>query len=368
MPTAPRPLILSLLALSALTAGVATGWLTGRLAQPLVGADDALALLVLPPPGLARLAFGCALLGAASALALLAPRVRGDLRLLLPAAAVQLIVFGIGLQGIITISLLGYLMALLLPLAAVVLAIQVVRRYPRLRVVVLAALLAVVLWGLLTDTFQLDALRRLGARLSGGLAAAAPQLLVSLLFTALAAGWAWLVVVALRRTPLSARLTDGVVRHRRPITVVAALGPLPYVLARATWLTPWPQFGGPIADLDPATRLWGLLLGGAALLGTVLTLGLIRPWGEVFPRWVPWLAGRPVPVAAAAVPGGVVAAVLTVSAVPMLVAMLTTDLDPLTKALSLLVFPFGLWGPALALSVWGYLGHRSGSRQPALAR
>jgi hypothetical protein len=95
-----------------------------------------------------------------------------------------------------------------------------------------------------------------------------------------------------------------VVRHRRRLTIVAALGPVPYALARATWLTPWPQFGGPVEDMPPEVRLWGLLLGGAAALGAVLTIGLIRPWGEVFPRWMPGLAGRPVPIRAAAVSGG----------------------------------------------------------------
>lgn len=31
----------------------------------------------------------------------------------------------------------------------------------------------------------------------------------------------------------------------------------------------------------------------------VLASGLVRPWGEVFPRWVPWRGGKPVPTAAA---------------------------------------------------------------------
>ena len=34
---------------------------------------------------------------------------------------------------------------------------------------------------------------------------------------------------------------------------------------------------------------------GAALL----TIGLVHPWGEVIPRWVPFLGGRTVPVRAA---------------------------------------------------------------------
>lgn len=360
-----RSLTLTLGVVSGIAALVAVGWLTGFLTQPLVEADDALALLVLRPAGLAWLTLGGALMGVGSAAILLALRAPSP-RFLVPAAAVPLLVFGLALQGIITISLFGYVLALLLPLVAVVLAIQVVRRYPRLRVVVAAVLLAVVLWGLVTEVFRLEALRRLGGLLTGGFAAASGQLLVSLVFTSLAAGWLWLVIAALRGTPLAERLTATVRRHRKALTIVAALGPVPYALARATWLTPWPQFSGPVADINPETRLWGLLLGGAALLGTVLTLGLIRPWGEVFPRWMPGLAGRRVPIRAAAIPGGVVAAVLTVSAVPMIVAMLTTDLRPLDKALSLLVFPFGVWGPALALAVWGYVAHRSGSRQPVL--
>ena len=43
-----------------------------------------------------------------------------------------------------------------------------------------------------------------------------------------------------------------------------------------------------------------------------LTVGLVAPWGEVWPRWIPRLGGRPVPVAAAVVPAAAGAAALTV--------------------------------------------------------
>ena len=39
--------------------------------------------------------------------------------------------------------------------------------------------------------------------------------------------------------------------------------------------------------------------------------------------------------------------------------MLTGDLTRAEKALSVLLFPFWLWGPALALAVWGYVAHRT---------
>jgi hypothetical protein len=362
MNTRNRILVLTLAVVSGLTAALATGWLTGRLQVPLVGPDDALAMLVLSPFGLARLVLVAALLGLVSAVLLLVPSLRSDPRLLLAAAAAQILVFGVAVQGIGAIALAGYLLAFLLPVAMVVLAVQVVRRYPRLRAVVAVLILAVALWGILTGTLRADRLRQLGANLAGGFANSSGELLTILLFTALAAGWALLVGTALRRTPLAAGLTGWVLRHRRGLTIVAALGPVPYALARATWLTPWPQFAGPIEDLPPETRLWGLLLGGAAALGVVLTVGLIRPWGEVFPRWMPGLAGRPVPIRAAAIPGGIVATLVTLAAIPMLVAMLGGDITVVDKVLSVLLFPFSIWGPALALAVWGYVAHRTATR------
>jgi hypothetical protein len=39
-----------------------------------------------------------------------------------------------------------------------------------------------------------------------------------------------------------------------------------------------------------------------SLAAALLTVGLVRPWGEVVPRWVPLLGGRTVPVPAAVIP------------------------------------------------------------------
>jgi hypothetical protein len=44
----------------------------------------------------------------------------------------------------------------------------------------------------------------------------------------------------------------------------------------------------------------------------LLSLGLVRPWGEVVPDWVPGLAGRRIPPLAVVLPGSVGGAVLTV--------------------------------------------------------
>lgn len=57
-----------------------------------------------------------------------------------------------------------------------------------------------------------------------------------------------------------------------------------------------------------------LLLGVLSLSLGLLTVGLVRPWGEVYPRWLPVLGGRAVAVrriARIAVAGGVALIVLT---------------------------------------------------------
>lgn len=353
-----RILLASALA-GVLTAALALSWLTGTLANPLRAAEDALILLVIPPTALAWLVLVTAAIGAFGAVAVLRRDTDDPSALLIAVAVPQIVVFGFAVQGMGTIALAGYLVAFAVPAAGLVLAVQVVRRYPRLRVVVAAGLLVVTAWGTLSGTLRPTAVGRLLGSLATGFTAAAQELVAVLLFTASAAGWILVLLDSVGRTGTADRLTDVVVRHRRTFTVIAALGPLPYALARATWLTPWPMFGGPIADLSPETRLWGVLLGAAAVSGSVLTIGLIRPWGEVFPRWLPGLAGQPVPVAAAAVPGGIVAAIVTAAAVPVLVGMSTSDLGVVDKALAILLFPFWLWGPMLALAVWGYVGHRS---------
>jgi hypothetical protein len=106
-----RLLLLTLAALSTLTTAVAGGWPAGVLPVPLVEADDALALVMLSPTALAWLVLAAALLGLVSALLLLAAGRLRDPRVLLPAAAVQLVVFGVAVQGIGAIALAGYLLA-----------------------------------------------------------------------------------------------------------------------------------------------------------------------------------------------------------------------------------------------------------------
>jgi hypothetical protein len=228
--------------------------------------------------------------------------------------------------------------------------VQLVRRYRLARWTVGAPGLVALVVGVIVGR---DALGGTITGLVAGFAGQGAAILVTLLVLALGTLWAMVGSQVLSGTSAMNRATDWVVRHRRAITIVAATGPLPYALARLTWLTPWPQLG---SDLDMSTRIWGLTLSSGAWLGFFLTLGLIRPWGEVFPRWMPGLAGRRVPIAAAAVPGGLIAVTLVFSAVPMLLMSRGESIG--NQILAAVAFPCWYWGPALALAVWGYVAYR----------
>ncbi|MVA75127.1 hypothetical protein GC722_03655 [Auraticoccus sp. F435] len=300
-----------------------------------------------------------ALTGVAVGLAALARAVRRHV--VVAGGVVQLLCFGVLLQSMGTLSIAGYLVAMAMPVVLAVLLVQVVRRYPVARWLVGVPALVAAVVGVVLGR---EALAALAATLGAGLAAQAPRMLVALLLLLVGTSWAAAVAAALAGTPGAARATAWVTRHRTVLTVVAACGPLPYAVLRLSWLLPSSLVPPALAPegLDLSMRIWGLLLSSGAWLGSVLTLGLVRPWGEVFPRWVPGLAGRPVPVAAAAVPGGLVAAVLCFTAVPMLFGLPEGTVVQVTTLA--LVFPCWLWGPALALAVWGYVGHR---RQDAAA-
>src|SRR5690625_4065448 len=276
----------------------------------------------------------------------------------------QVIVFGLGFGSTATLSSVGYLLALAIPPVLVGLAVLLLRDRrgrPRILGVVLLAGLALVL------VILRDVITDVGTAIAPLLREQADQFLTVGLLVAVGAAWAGVVVLTLRSSSgdhrhLVCRTEAWVLRNRRRLTIIAACGPLPYALIRLTWLTPWPLLGGSVAEADPSLRLWGLAISGGAWLGVILTLGLIRPWGEVFPRWFPVVGGRPVPVAAAVIPGLTAAALLTFAALPMMLSLAPFGLAVMISMT--LILPCGVWGPALALAVWGYAAHRRSTTAP----
>lgn len=123
------------------------------------------------------------------------------------------------------------------------------------------------------------------------------------------------------------------------------------------------------AWLDDATATWtdrtylvGLSLFAEGL--ALLTLGLVQPWGEVVPRWFPFIGGRRVPPFAAIVPAGLGAAALTAIWAPtpwMFLSDSGTGLEP-TGGWEILMaaayLPLMLWGPLLAAVTWAYYHRR----------
>lgn len=118
-----------------------------------------------------------------------------------------------------------------------------------------------------------------------------------------------------KRTRDEARANGSrLARFAKPAVVLAMVVPLIYSTTRWIWALGWG------VGLDPEFyrqgKEIGLWIAGASLAslgagGAILTLGLIRPWGERFPRWMPGLAGKRVPINLAYVPANIVAVLVT---------------------------------------------------------
>ncbi len=113
---------------------------------------------------------------------------------------------------------------------------------------------------------------------------------------------------------------------------------------------------------------WGYLL--LPLLCAVqetlafLTLGLVRPWGEVWPQWVPGLRGRRIPVPAAVIPAALGALACTVYGALFLWTTLHADMEitPWGEwVMNICYIPMVAWGPLLAIATVHYYQRRTRS-------
>jgi hypothetical protein len=157
-------------------------------------------------------------------------------------------------------------------------------------------------------------------------------------------------------------------RCGRWAVAVAAAVPPTYAVTRLSWAFGIP-LGGDAAGLRTAQAVEGsrvllapLALGCAALAGSLLTLGLIRPWGELFPRWLPVVGGRRVPPALAVVPAALVSALVLAAGIGIArmwaVGRFVIEADSWLGSLPMLLWP--LWGVALAAATLAYHHRRRG--------
>jgi hypothetical protein len=152
---------------------------------------------------------------------------------------------------------------------------------------------------------------------------------------------------------------------------VAVAVPLLYALSRWAW-----ALGFPLGITDEfyrqgrAVGLWwrGAALATLAAAGALLTLGLVRRWGEVFPRRLPLLGGRRVPPALAVVPATMMAVIVTTAGLMFVRVAITGTFsiggNPITLRENLgalapeLLWP--LWGVALGAAALAYHYRRRG--------
>lgn len=150
----------------------------------------------------------------------------------------------------------------------------------------------------------------------------------------------------------------------RLATYAAVVTPLLFALTRYAWM-----LGVPLGIGEEAMRYLqetdGRWRGGAlatfAVVGAALTLGLVQRWGEVFPRRLPRVGGRPVPVRLAVVPAAVVA-LLIMSAGLGLLSNVDVLVDELGAEAWLVGFHalWPIWSLLLGLATWGYYLRRRG--------
>lgn len=337
----------AVLALAGVTRLVVPGW-----RGPLDAAAPGLIAPLLPPPVTAALALATALAGLLIGVVWRAePRDHRSAAVQRAAVVVAVAVLLLAPGGLIPVA--GYTFALVVIVGVVVMVVLLVRRHPGRGLLAIVALGAIATWAII----RLDA-AVVAEAFGPALLAKMPEMLLAVVHLAVAVG----LIVRGAAGGEAGRTTVArwVLRHRTAITATAACCALPYSIARASWLTPWPLLAPEGADVaaEPGVIFTGLCLGAAMLTGGVLTLGLIRPWGRRFPQWMAGLGGRDVPVALAVVPASVVAALFTAGGLEMLVSVGAGDAAETLKLA--LMFPFWLWGPLLALAVWGYAMDRRG--------
>lgn len=127
------------------------------------------------------------------------------------------------------------------------------------------------------------------------------------------------------------------------------------------------------AHIPGGGSVWPVTLSLLTEACALLALGLVQPWGERAPRWIPFIGGRTVRPAAAVIPATIASVILTmfgvVFGIKIVLVLAGAEHDPsfpegvAAWVMSLTYVPLLLWGPLLALATLAY--HRRRTREQA---
>ncbi|GGZ03750.1 hypothetical protein [Streptomyces poonensis] len=152
--------------------------------------------------------------------------------------------------------------------------------------------------------------------------------------------------------------------RRAAYTAVAV--PLVYASTRWAWAVGYPLgLSDEMWEEGKEDNLWlfGAALATMGALGSLLTLGLVQRWGEVFPRWIPGLRGRRVPPALAIVPASLVAVMVTTAGIMYIRLHFQGAFDNPAEnwgaTVPETIWP--VWGVALAAATLAYYFRRRGA-------
>ncbi|MFC5143428.1 hypothetical protein [Streptomyces aureoversilis] len=107
--------------------------------------------------------------------------------------------------------------------------------------------------------------------------------------------------------------------------------------------------------------LWLVVLSLVSELFAFLAFGLVQGWGEVWPRWIPYLRGRPVPVLPVTVLAGLGTVATTVYGVAFVYTTFHAEMAASawgTWLLNIAYAPLLLWGPLLGAVTVHYYRRR----------
>jgi hypothetical protein len=160
----------------------------------------------------------------------------------------------------------------------------------------------------------------------------------------------------------------------RWVTAAAIAVPL-CVLPSALWrLTvvadAWTQGEGPCHTIaSPGEGAYVAGLSVVSMAAACLTLGLVRPWGEVFPRWLPFVGGTPVPVrpvTIVSIAGATIIALLIAYATVVSITAPDWTVEPMPPGCSkpgwevgVYYLPLIAWPPLLYLVTYQYYRRRT---------